>query len=176
MSYENEIKFVASGYRQLEEELTPFGWCDIEQGYLNPNNRVRRMTFSDGTRQYVFTFKQSLPNGQNLEIELPIDEDQYNAAWDHTNERVMKRRITIEGSHLKWDIDFYRWQHGKYFVLAEVEMPTDMERPKIILPNLQPHLVYEVPRGDDRFAARRLADEAHVRAMATELGLLHDSV
>ena len=169
---ENEIKFVIGGYDELETLLTPFGWHDIAQGYLTPNNRVRQITFENGAQQYYFGFKYRLPNGHNLEIEPAISKDNFAEAWEFTNERIKKRRIPIEHGKLRWDIDFYRWPRGRYFVLAEVEMPANMERPDTILPYLQKHLVYEVPREDDRFAARRLSDEDHVRTIARDLGLL----
>jgi len=167
---ENEIKFVVRDYRELEELFTPFGWQDIEQGYLNANNRVRRITYENGGQHHFFAYKQRLPNGHNLEIEPPIAAAAFEEAWEYTTERLVKRRIPIEHGNLRWDIDFYRWSQP-YFVLAEVEMPPHMDRPDVILPYLQKHIVYEVPRDDGRFAARRLADEAHVRLVAQELGL-----
>jgi len=168
---ENEIKIVISGYTELEALLTPFGWIDITQGYLNPGNRVRRITDPNSSEAYLFTYKQRLPNGHNLEIECPISAALFHEAWPYTIERLTKRRISIAHRDLKWDIDFYRWTQP-YFVLAEAEMPPHMERPETILPHLQKYLVYEVPRDDGRFAARRLADESHVRVVAKELGLL----
>jgi CYTH domain-containing protein len=171
---ENEIKFVVRDYAELEALLTPFGWEDIEQGYLNPNNRIRRITYENGTQLFFFTYKQRLPNGHNLEIEARITASEFTEAWDYTLERVIKRRIVIEHGNVKWDIDFYRWSRP-YFVLAEVEMPPDMQRPEAILSYLVKHLAYEVPRDDGRFAARRLSNENHVRAVARELGVWGDA-
>lgn len=168
---ENEIKVITSGYAELEALLTRYGWIDIQQGYLTPDNRVRRITYENGERDYFFTYKQRLSNGHNLEIEPAISQQEYDEAWNYTKERVHKRRISIEHDDLKWDIDFYRWSQP-YFVVAEVEMPPDMERPHTILPCLQPHLVMQVPRSDSRFAARRMADEEFVCGLATVLGLI----
>ena len=170
---ENEIKFVVRDYAALEALLTPFGWEDIVQGYLNPNNRVRRITYANGGQLFFFTYKQRLPNGHNLEIEPRITASEFEEAWDYTQERVTKRRIAIEHGNLKWDVDFYRWSRP-FFVLAEVEMPPHMERPEAIMPYLADHIAYEVPRDDGRFAARRLSDEKHVRAVARELGVWTD--
>ena len=169
---ENEVKFVARDYDELETLLSPYGWFDIDQGYLTPECRVRRIIYPNGGRQHYFTFKQRLANGENLEIEPTILEAYFIEAWQHTKERLRKRRITVEHGNLKWDIDFYRWQHGRYFVVAEVEMPSQMRRPEEILPALVPRLVYEVPRDDGRFAARRLADEEHAKTVAQQLGLI----
>jgi CYTH domain-containing protein len=170
MIHENEVKFVCKGYAELEHRLTPRGWHDITQGYLNPGNRVRRITYANGQDSYFFTFKQRMTNGHNLEIEAPISAEVFFSAWPHTIERLSKRRISIEHGNVKWDIDFYRWREP-YFVLAEAELPIDVERPEVILPELQDYVVYEVSREDGRFAARRLADEDHVRRVAQELGL-----
>ena len=138
---ENEIKYVVRAYTELETLLTEFGWRDIEQGYLNPNTRVREVTYENRSKRHFFTYKQRLPNGHNLEIETPIDRDQFDEAWPFTEERLRKRRVSIEFHNCDWDIDFYRWSQP-YFVLAEVEMPLDMERPNAILPQLQEHVVY----------------------------------
>lgn len=169
---ENELKFVVRDYDELETLLTPYGWMDIEQAYLTPQCRVRRIIYPNGARQHYFTFKQRLDNGDNLEIEPVIPETQFVEAWEHTKERLRKRRIVVEHGNLKWDIDFYRWRTGRYFVVAEVEMPPQMREPDDILPALVPHLVYAVPRSDGRFAARRLADEEHARAVAHQLDLI----
>lgn len=170
---ENEIKFVVSGYEELETALAGFDPVDIEQGYLNANARVRRLT-KDGEQRHYFTYKQRMPNGHNLELPpgegAPISAATFDEAWPFTQERVIKRRVSLIHIDVLWDIDFYRWSHP-YFVLAEAEMPPNMERPKTILPALQGNIVYEVPRDDGRFAARLLANEEHVKAVAKELGI-----
>ena len=173
MANENEIKFVVGSYAELEALLTPFGWVDIEQGYLNPDNRVRRITHQGGLREHYFTFKKRLPNGHNLEIEPEIKPHEFEEAWQYTIERLHKRRVSIEHDGLRWDVDFYRWSQP-YFVVAEVEMPSDMELPSAILPHIQEHIILQVPRDDGRFAARRLANEEFARYVAQELGLLRE--
>ena len=69
---ENEKKYVVSSYRELETKLTPFGWHDIQQGYLDPSNRLRRITYDNGARDHLFTYKKRLAQGHNLEIESTI--------------------------------------------------------------------------------------------------------
>jgi CYTH domain-containing protein len=167
---ENEIKIIASGYVELEALLTPSGWVDIQQGYLTADNRVRRITYENGEIDYFFTYKQRLPNGHNLEIEPAITQREFEEAWEYTQERLNKRRVSVEHDNLKWDVDFYRWSQP-YFVVAEVEMPPDMQRPPTMLPCLKKHIVYEVPRNDGRFAARRLANEEFARQLAKDMGL-----
>jgi len=170
---ENEIKFVVRNYEEHERSLTPLGWHDIEQGYLNPNNRIRLISYPDHDDfEYFFTYKQRLPNGHNLELgEFPLGVDVGIEAWQCTQERLRKRRVSIVHDKLKWDIDFYRWK-APYFVLAEVEMPASMQHPTSILPHIEKDIVYEVPRDDGRFTARLLADEDHVRKLARELHLI----
>jgi CYTH domain-containing protein len=168
---ENETKIIANGYMTLENTLSPFGWHDLAQGYLTPHNRVRSIISPDFDQQFYFTYKQRVANGHNLEIEAVISAAAFHEAWDYTQERLTKRRVSMMHRDLRWDVDFYRWSQP-YFVVAEVEMPPDMQRPEAMLPYLVPHIVYEVPRDDDRFTARRLADETHVRTLARELGLL----
>lgn len=168
---ENELKFVIDDYVALEMALmASYGWEDIAQGYLNPNARVRRVTHRDGRRSFYFTYKQRMPNGHNLELEALMAESEFDEAWEYTIERLTKRRVTFDEGEVHWDVDFYRWAEP-YFVLAEVEMPAEMTAPDVIPPFLAERLIYAVPREDNRFAARRLADENHVRAMAQELRL-----
>lgn len=169
---ENELKFVIGGYVELEAELTSsHGWDDITQGYLNPNARVRSRAYQDGRRSFYFTYKQRMPNGHNLELEAIMAESEFNEAWEYTVERLTKRRVSFDDGDVHWDIDFYRWAEP-YFVLAEVEMPAAMVNPESIPPILAERMIYAVPREDNRFTARLLADEVHVRAMAQELGIL----
>lgn len=164
---ENEIKFVLRDPTALEVILDDHGirWQHIRQGYLNENTRVRRITEREEALYYL-TYKQRLPNHHNLEIEGSIEAKVFEQAWPYTLEKLIKRRFKIE----QWDIDFYRWKRP-YFALAEVEMPPETEA-YTVLPIIQPYIHFIVPREDGRFAARRLADEAHVEAVARDLGLI----
>jgi len=181
---ENEIKIVLHSPTELEPVLTnltqlfndgsidqPNIECqDITQGYLNENNRLRKIVELDGKPQHWLSFKQRLPNHHNLEVEGIIEPEVFDAAWRHTKERLTKRRFKIDDPPLKWDIDFYRWQQP-YFALAEVELPEGMEKfEPLALIGKYVHFI--VPRDDGRFAARRLADDESAKALACELGLL----
>jgi CYTH domain-containing protein len=170
MPIENEMKYVARDYDELEVLLSPHGWLDIQQGYLNMNARVRRITHPDGELAHAFTYKERTPDGRNLEFEMTISPTDFDTAWAYTHLRLFKRRVSITHQQVRWDIDFYRWSKP-YFVVAEVEMPPDMEQPETILPALEKYIAYAVPRNDNRFTARRMADEHHVRAVAQALGL-----
>ncbi len=175
---ENEIKFVCHSYEKLEQFLTAkYGWMDIRQGYLTPNNRIREITYQNGQMEWVYSFKQRLPNGKNIEIPVEeLNKNDFNELWEFSTERLYKRRSSIFISNeFRWDIDFPRWKSGKkYFAMAEVEMPAEMENPPSILPDIEDYIVYEVPRSDNRFSARKLSSEKHAKAMADELGLKYE--
>ena len=148
MAIENEIKFCLAGgnkYDELEHLLgSMYGWEDINQAYFNSNNRIRKSSFQNGRTEFIFAFKQRLRTGRTVEIEADIAESEFDDLWEHTSEKLFKRRSSIfctkenrdtkewENIH-RWDVDFPRWSSGnKYFVVAEVEMVSDMERPNNI--------------------------------------------
>src|ERR1035437_8410232 len=187
MAIENEIKIVLQGkekYDELETLLSSiYGWEDINQAYFDSNNRIRKSSFKNGREEHVFAFKERLPNGRTVEIESNISESEFDDLWEFTSERLSKRRCSVfckkedrkteEWLNVhRWDIDFPRWPSGnKYFAVAEVEMLSDMERPKHILSVLKPYVIHEVPRNDNRFSAKKLSDEKHARKLAKELKL-----
>ncbi len=170
---ENEQKFVITNNLDLEERLSQkYGWHDIRQGYLNPNNRIREITYQSGFVDYIFSFKQRLTNGRNIEIESDeITKENFDDLWKFTSERLFKRRISAFVDNLRWDIDFPRWESNtRYFAMAEVEMPADMETPPFILPDIEPHIVHVVPRSDNRFSARKLSDEDFAKNLFRLIG------
>ena len=175
---ENEIKFALKDYDRLESFLTSlFPYLDIRQGYLNPNNRVREIVHSAGSTEWLFTFKQRQANGSNLEFETLIDQYVFDELWDYTKERLWKRRVSIKQHGLKWDIDFPRWgchafSNPRYFAIAECEMPSGWREPDHILELIAPHIIYQVPRDDNRFSSRQLADPENARQLAQELALV----
>ena len=177
---ENEIKFVLTGYDELERLLTGmYAWHDIEQGYLTNNNRIREITHQNRQVEHVFSFKKRLQNGRNVEIESDeMTKDDFDDLWKDTTERCWKRRFSVFETHVnpkaivRWDIDFPRWPSGnKYFAMAEVEMPASMEHIEEILPIIKSNIFHMVPRTDNRFSARRLSSDEHTQKMAEELGL-----
>jgi hypothetical protein len=173
---ENELKYCLRWTDEFESNLaTKYGWSDIRQGYLNPSNRIRESIYQNGLVEYVFCFKQRLPNGRMIEIESnEITKDNFDHLWEHTSERLYKRRTSVFiSTELRWDIDFPRWNSGtKYFAMAEVEMPEEMEEPPFILPEIESFIVHKVPRADHRFTARKISSEKHTKMLAKELKLL----
>jgi hypothetical protein len=183
---ENEIKRVLRYSPTLEDELTKkYGYHDIQQGYLNPNSRIREITHQSGLVDHVFSFKQRLPNGHNIEIESDeITKSDFDNLWEFTESRLFKRRVSVfqmmrdpNPNHedtitIRWDIDFPRWPSGAvYFSMAEAEMPPTMDEPPSVLKDIKPFIAHEVPRSDNRFSARKIADEKHAKKLAEELGL-----
>lgn len=183
---ENEIKLCIKHSSELEHTLTArYGWHDIKQGYLNNNSRIREITHQSGLVDHIFSFKQRLPNGRNIEIESEeITKEDFDDLWEFTESRLFKRRVSrfikikdsmsMDGhAVIRWDIDFLR-MNEVYFDMAEVEMPSHMERPPFILEDIQPYVIYEVPRSDNRFSARKLSDQKHAKKLAHEIGLKNE--
>lgn len=169
---ENELKYVIRWNEQLENDLkSKYGFSDIEQAYLNDRTRLRRKS-SFKHEQFIFTFKQRIHHGRNIEIETAISADDYYELIKFSTERLLKKRVSVRQDDVQWDIDFPQWPTGKHFILAEAEMPAVMDDPPYILEELRPHLVYAVPRHDGRFTSRRMINENHVIDLARELGLL----
>lgn len=172
---ENEVKFCLRWTDQLEPLVTSkYGWHDIQQGYMTNNNRIREITHQSGLIEHVFSFKKRLSNGRNIEIESDeITKENFDDLWPETSERLWKRRSSVFYSkELRWDIDFPRWESGdRHFAMAEIEMPADMEEPPFILDLIKPFIVFQVPRSDNRFSARKISSEKHAKMLAKELGL-----
>lgn len=173
---ENEVKFIVRWDFDLEHRLkNGHDWLHIEQAYLNDRARIRKTILvsvdSDDRPKYVFTYKQRLSNGRNIEIETAIDEEDYAGLLRFSLQRLSKSRVSIQEGVVRWDIDFPRWKHGHHFIVAEAEMPMEMEQPDHILEALRPYVVLAVSRSDRRFTARRLSDESVAVGLAIELGL-----
>jgi hypothetical protein len=172
MPQENELKYIVRWDIALEAKLKFCHDCVyIEQAYLNDRARLRRKISEGHDESFVFTYKQRLSHGRNIEIETPISEQDYRGLLSFSTERLTKNRITIQHSNIRWDIDFPCWKHGNHFIIAEAEMADTMEQPERMLEVLEPYVVFAVPRTDRRFTARRLSDEKVAIALATELGL-----
>jgi hypothetical protein len=169
---ENELKYIARWDMALEAELKfCYGYVYIEQAYLNDRARVRRKVGEDHQSTFVFTYKQRISHGRNIEIETAISEQDYRGLFPFAMQKLTKHRVTVKQDDMHWDIDFPCWQHGNHFVIAEAEMPDTMEAPPRILEVLRPYIVFAVPRDDRRFTARRLSDESVAIALAKGLGL-----
>lgn len=109
---------------------------------------------------YELTFKQKVQT-RVIEIEKKLDARDFNDLWNTTVNRLEKIRYDVIDDDYKWEIDAFKdHNHETYIIVAELELPEDMNRPnsnhipKIINKNL----LYSVPIDDDRFASKKIAD------------------
>lgn len=180
MPTENERKFVLVCDR-ADEELrglrATFRNADILQGYLVRGKKVTVRVRSaidyairaSGTvaclgRSYSLTTKR-LTAGRVVEVEAAIDERDFGDLWDASKGRLSKVRVEMGD----WEVDYFLGEGGVYFVLAEVELPEGKDGPDEVIPFVRDRLLYEVPRGDDRFSNRKLGKVKYARNLLNEL-------
>jgi CYTH domain-containing protein len=158
MPIEHEKKFcilkskaVESLFAENAEQV-----IEIEQKYLliekGLSIRVRIST-QGGMHSYRFTTKVDV-NGQTVEIETPISEDDYERLWSRGQNKVKKTRYIYRG----WEVDFFKSGHINYFAVAEIELPAWQKEPEVIPTLISDHLIYVVPPEDKRFSNKKLGD------------------
>ena len=178
MPTEHEFKYVLKIDRELLRDLFLFFFKYvglIDQGYLNthPVLRIRRQVPATqcDIPSYFLTTKVKTPI-RLIEIEQGIDERDGFELFKLCSNKVKKLRYQILSGipEIDWFVEvdcFYcksastdGWPYVSdvpYLIMAEVEMPEGMDRPK--LPEfLQKHLLYEVPLTDNRFSNTNLGD------------------
>jgi CYTH domain-containing protein len=168
MAIENENKYVLSEAATLEAALERCGAPQrIEQGYLDSHARIRRI---DGQGSW-FTYKRRLADQSNVEIETAIDTRSFDLLWRESGRRLRKHRFKLRHGEIGWDVDFFKSEPGggNYFAMAECEMPEGMTAPPDIHPLLRRHILFAVPREDDRFRSYLLTDEAYAVALKLSL-------
>lgn len=129
MPIEKEWKFVLFSARAALKVAT---LClpaplRIEQGYLEPGTRVRRVQSETGTKHF-FTWKRKLRTGEPMEIEPPISLDDYRLLKEECPASLVKDRweLPLEGCGGKWDMDAFLDEQGfRCFWMAEVETHPD---------------------------------------------------
>lgn len=159
MPTENEKKFVLfcdDPDATLIEVKGRNRFAQICQGYLIRDKditcRVRYSVNSFGEHEYKMTVKREV-DGRVIEIETVIDVRDFNDLWSVCKGKLQKIRVYIED----WEIDFFLDHDGDvYFVLAEHEMPEGQEVPSGMTAFVRDRLLFEVPKGDDRFSNRKL--------------------
>lgn len=168
---ENELKFVLRGHSGLMASLSHLPTVRIDQAYLTPETRIRRRSRVDGWSNTVLGFKRRLPNGRNLDVEGEISAEEFEELWSVATHRLSKERIHIEDGEISWDIDVFMDGGGlPTIVLAEAEMPPEMEAPPSIPLALAGLIAFSVPRDDSRFSARLLSDVSYARSLASAVG------
>lgn len=159
MPTENERKYVLSNPDTVFALWPRVTWSEIRQGYLRGDARVRRRSGEADS----FTYK--IQAGDRLiEIETALDPRDFDDLWPLTTRRIHKLRHTEIRGDLQWDVDLFLNDAGAFhFAMAECEMPEGLDAPPEILPGLQPHIAYAVPRArQTEFANVRLSDPAYV--------------
>lgn len=152
----------------MRRHVLDFPCSLIYQGYLHhkkkSNLRIRQSKSYDkeiSKSVYMMTYKQKTIN-RVVEINTEIDERDFIDLWVHCKETLKKYRYFVEG----WDVDFFLDDEDEvYFVLAECEMPEGQDKPDSMPDLVAKSLLYEVPRDDNRFSSRRLADVPTARKL-----------
>lgn len=170
MPTENERKYVLSDPQAVLELWPRETWSEIRQAYLRGDARIRRRSGEADS----FTYKISAPSGAGerlIEIETALDARDFDDLWPLTTRRIHKlRRTETDAASHQWDVDvFFDETGGLYLAMAECELPEGVEAPDAVLPALQPHVRYLVPRArQTEFANTRLSDPAYVRTLRIE--------
>ncbi len=165
MPIENERKLVLRDPAgRLEQALAaacpPWTRRAIRQAYLDaPGLRIRRFE-SAVDIEHIFSFKRPV-NGEMVEIETAMSAVDFERLWTLRRESLEKVRFHLDAGDCGWDVDFFKTDGATYFALAEVEMPEGRIDPPPPPAILAPSIILLVPRGDERFASKKLADPAY---------------
>ena len=161
MPVENELKFVLS---DDTSPVTLSGWKKIEirQGYLDGGPRIRQ--YGD---KLIFTYKRWIDRLDNLiEIETTLSRDDFEALWPDCTNLIIKDRYVLHDNNCEWVVDFLKDKNGApYFILAEVEMPENMDQPEIIPREIRDHIIFSAPKGSKDFTNKRLSDIEYARTL-----------
>lgn len=166
MPIENEKKFVMRldvdehRYADLADRK-----LQLEQGYLCRNDlTVRVRAATNKKTRYYLTVKHTI-DGKVIEIEKKISEADYKALSQVAKGWVRKTRYVI-GS---WEIDFFKINGHTYFVMAEIELPDDVDEPTIVPDMVRSVLLHRVARGDNRFSSKKLSDVVYAERLIAEI-------
>lgn len=173
MPIENERKLVLRDpdgalERALAAACPPWTRRAIRQAYLDaPGLRIRRFESAEGI-EYIFSFKRPV-NGDMVEIETAMSAVDFERLWTLRRETLEKVRFHLGAGDCGWDVDFFKTDDVTYFALAEVEMPEGRIDPPPPPAILAPAIVLLVPRGDERFASKKLADPVYAAQLRRTL-------
>ncbi len=177
MSTEFEYKYILRMSSELRETIikNKIESRRIKQGYLFTSNdmvtRIRSSTnLKNDELQWFLTLKKKT-RIRLIEIETEIDSIDGEELFEFCDKKVEKIRDLIKHNELIFEVDFFinlEIIQGWYFVMVEVEVKLNSERPK--LPDfLQKHLLYEVPLTDNRFSNTNLGDVNYTSNLYKEL-------
>ena len=155
---------IQQGYLVFADDMA----CRIRSSVPVENNQLL-----ENEKQWFFTFKKKV-SSRVIEIEQIIDERDANHLWDVSINKLVKDRYVVEDD-FDWEIDFFKNDEKRYFVLAEVELEEGSS--KVELPSfVVDWLKYEVPLTDNRFANTKLSDLEHVSRIYNQLnGVKNDN-
>lgn len=143
----------------------------IEQGYLayskGHSSRVRSVT-ENGRTKWFHTMKQKVTS-RVVEIEKKLDDRDGGELWECCVGKLKKDRYVFKDHDLTWELDLFKHDGKIYFMLAEVELPEGLPRPKTVPALMQHHILYEVPLTDDRFSNKRLGDLNYARSLYAQM-------
>jgi CYTH domain-containing protein len=172
MPIENERKFVLKDDDDLERSLAGEPGLTrsfLRQAYLDVSGMRIRSIDEGGAIRHVFTYKRPI-DGQTVEIETEISPVDFERLWSQRRETLQKLRYSWTDGPFHWDVDFFKTDDNRtYFTQAEVEMPEGQTEPPSLPPRLAGHLLAIAPAGDQRFASKRLASQAHAEKLLADI-------
>lgn len=174
MPTENELKFVLN----IESESQFAGMAknkkEIRQGYLAFSKGISVRIRDTNSEKFEICMKHKVQN-RVIEIEKVIDQRDFEDLWSVSVNRLEKIRYLVyfkdkdSEKHL-WEVDAFKdHHHHTYFLMAEHEMPEEQESPSFIPDMIFDNLLFAVPKEDDRFASKRLADVRHAKKLNQQL-------
>ena len=173
MPTENELKYLLTLEAEAVAAACASGTRHIRQGYLAFTKGMSLRIRETNNTRYEMTFKQKA-NNRVIEIEKKLDERDFEDLWTIACNRLEKIRYDVIVKDKKdekhsWEIDAFKdHNHDTYIVVAEHEMPEGMKSPNFIPSIIKDHLIYAVPRTDDRFASKKIADVKYAQKLFYE--------
>lgn len=172
MPIEFEYKYVISF--DILKEIDNLNFIEtrkIKQGYLKDSidNTIRIRSIEDvdkKTHEWVFTFKQRIPNTLKIiEIEQHLDKSDADALWKMCDRKLKKtRKCFLDEKNILWELDLFYSNKEIYFIQAEVELKINSKQPKV--PNfLKKHILYKVPLTDERFSNKKLSNVSYAKKL-----------
>ena len=170
MPTENELKYVLDLACEQDIAKRALQKLQLRQAYLSNAVRIRKVIeqTSDCYRlQHWLTFKKEV-SGRVIEIEKRISPRDFRDLWSVSENKLRKSRYNLNQG--EWEIDAFHDEQGKtYIVVAEHEMIEGQMEPETIPGYISNNLVYAVPKTDDRFFSKKLADIEYAKKLYSEL-------
>lgn len=124
-----------------------------------------RSSENEGDVAYRMTVKKNV-EGQVIEIECLITEDDFTKLWSTGHNKVRKTRYLYQG----WEIDFFKRSTGcNYLAIAEIEMLPWQKAPNEIPELVSNYIIYIVPQNDGRFSNKKLGNVKYATQLLSEV-------